>query len=104
MFIFIPVSHAMPHQVIERERFVEPDLLLPVPVSFAYGGLTFCATQNFVFRVQDFHGQLSVAGMSRAIRKGHVQNPACVSHNGWIISSCLERFHNHHCYARQQQG
>ena len=65
------VAQAVPHQVLERQGLRKLDLLLPPSLPLLNLEALFRAPQDFALRVQNFHSQLSRAGMSSMERNGH---------------------------------
>ncbi len=72
--VFKVIAHAMPHQVVQGQRLLQLDLLLPAPGSLGNIRAPFHAPHDFVFRVEDLHRQPPRAGMRGFVRNAHIQD------------------------------
>ena len=71
----------MPHQIVNRQRLLQLDLTLQLSVPRRDFDPLLGVAQNLIFRIQDFHGELSGSGMQGIVRNGDSQQTLRVSSN-----------------------
>src|SRR4051812_46691957 len=89
------IAEAVPDEVLGCECFSELEVLVPFTLCAGDVDAMLGASEDFVFGVEDFESELSVAGVRGVVGNGHMQ------HSGGIrcacgSSGCLKRFEHQH--------
>ena len=93
----------MPHQIVQRQRLLQLDLVLPPSISPGYINLPLGAAQHVVFRIQNFRRQLSGSGAGSMVSNGQVQQSMRIGCDGSRrAAGRLEWPQNDECCDRQK--